>query len=87
MVLKNKAANNRPLIMKKLLEVGIETRESFIPYNMQDIFITKGWTCIEDCPKANKIATNGFYLPSGPSLTDEELTYVVMNLKLVLESV
>lgn len=85
-VLKGKNIKKRSLIMEKLLEMGIETREGFIPYNMQDIFINKGWTCLDDCPNANDIAFSSFYLPSGPSLTNEDLEYVVTNIKFVLGS-
>lgn len=83
-VLKGAVAGQRSVIMKRLLEKGIETREGFIPYNMQDIFIQKGWTHFDDCPKANAVAMNGFYLPSTPNLTDEELDYIVTHLRAAL---
>ena len=79
--------NTKDPDMKKLLEKGIETREGFVPYNMQDIFIKRGWTRLEDCPKANDVALSSFYLPSGTSLTNEELEYVVKNLREILESI
>jgi perosamine synthetase len=85
-VLKGKMAKHRTLIMKELLERGIETREGFIPYNMQDIFIKRGWTYIDECPRASEIAMSSFYLPSGPLLTEEELEYVAVNLRSVVES-
>jgi perosamine synthetase len=78
------AATKREYIMKKLQELGIETREGFVPYNMQEIFINRGWVNLEDCPKANRVALSSFYLPSGPLLTEEELEYVVIRLKLIL---
>lgn len=87
LVLKGKVARKRSQVMEKLLEMGIETREGFIPYNMQDIFVNRGWTCVDDCPNANEIASSSFYLPSSPSLTDDDLEYIVTNLKLVLGSV
>lgn len=68
--------DKRPLIMQRLSDAGIETRESFIPYNMQDIFIARGWTTPEECPLANEVATTGFYLPSGATLSDDEIDYV-----------
>lgn len=84
MVLKGKVAKKRNQVMAKLLEMGIETREGFIPYNMQEIFVNRGWTCLDDCPNANDIAISSFYLPSSPSLTDEDLEYIVTHLKSVL---
>lgn len=84
LVLRKPFVNDRARIMKVLYEAGIETREGFIPYNMQEIFIRKGWTNLEDCPKANAIAMSSFYLPSNPAMNDEDLGYVVKNLKKVL---
>jgi perosamine synthetase len=55
----------------KILEWEIETREGFIPYNMQEIFINRGWVNLEDCPRANRVALSSFYLPSGPLLAEE----------------
>lgn len=87
LALQGTAADKRQQVMQRLLEYGIETREGFIPYNMQDIFIEKGWTRLDECPKANDVATKGFYLPSGASLSDEELDYVAEKLQVVLKSV
>lgn len=86
-VLQGKAANKRTIVMQKLLDNGIETREGFIPFNMQEIFIQKGITNFDECPKANNIALRSFYLPSSPSLSEAELDYVVTNLKKVLKSI
>lgn len=74
---------SRDLAMKKLKDYGIETRESFIPYNMQEIFIKRGWVKGNECPVANYVAGNGFYIPSGPSLNEEELKYVVDIVRLI----
>lgn len=80
-VLKGKTAKQRQTIMKKLKSKGIETREGFIPYNLQKIFIERGLTKKEECPVANSVAYNSFYLPTGPVLSEEEMDYVTANLK------
>jgi perosamine synthetase len=80
-VLKNKGLEQRRSLMKRLQDKGIETRDGFIPYNLQDTFIARGLTKKEDCPIANTVAYNSFYLPSGPVLSEEEMDYVVDNLK------
>lgn len=80
-VLKNKGLEERYKIMKYLQGKGIETRDGFIPYNLQDIFIARGLTKKEDCPIANSVAYNSLYLPSGPVLSEEDMDYVVENLK------
>ncbi len=67
----------REMVMSKLGEYGIETREAFIPYNRQQIFIRRGWVNGGECPVANYISENGFYIPSGPLLKEAELEYVV----------
>ncbi len=67
----------REIVMSKLQEYGIETREAFVPYNMQEIFIQRGWVKGDECPVANYVAKNGFYIPSGPVLDDQELEYIV----------
>lgn len=83
-VLKNKGLGQRRRIMKYLRDKGIETRDGFIPYNLQDTFIARGLTKKEDCPVANSVSYNSFYLPSGPILSEEDMDYVVENLKKAL---
>lgn len=80
-VLKGGLAGKRKFFIDALKAKGIETRESFIPFNMQNIFIGKGLTKKEDCPLANYVAENGFYIPSGPILTDEEKQYVANSME------
>ena len=52
---------------------GIETREGFIPANQQEIFLARGWTRNDDCPRANAAASTTFYIPSSPTLTRDEI--------------
>ena len=72
--------SSRQVVMGKLRNRGIETREAFVPYNMQEIILRRGWVKMGDCPVANYVARNGFYLPSGPTLSEEDLEYVVNSL-------
>ena len=85
-VLQGKAADRRAEVMDRLQKRNIETREGFIPYNMQKIFIDGGLTKRDDCPRANAVAMRGFYIPSGVGLTDDELDYVADNLIEVLDA-
>jgi len=80
-VLKNTNLEQRHRIMKYLQNKGIEARDGFIPYNLQDTFIARGLTKKDDCPIANSVAYNSFYIPSGPVLSEEDMDYVVDNLK------
>ena len=87
LVLRGGFKGKRVEVMRELKEKGVETRESFIPYNMQEIFLKKGLTEQDLCPVANDIGQNGFYLPSGPVLSEQELDYTATSLKEVLDSV
>jgi perosamine synthetase len=78
------AEHRRTQVMQGLAAHGIETREGFVPANQQEIFQGHGWTQEDDCPKANVAGATGFYLPSGPSLTADDLEYVATHLKEVL---
>ena len=83
-VLKALLARDRDLVRKKLRERGIETRPSFIPYNLQEVFVSRGLTRSELCPVANRVAEGGFYVPSSPDLAEEEIRYVTAHLKDIL---
>ncbi len=81
-----RAAGRRDEVMRRLAERGIETREGFLPYNLQELFIGKGWTRPDECPLASGVAYRGFYLPSGPMLGDDELDYVAGSLAEILDA-
>lgn len=80
LVLSGHNRERRVEVMRKLTDAGIETRETFIPYNLQDIFIKQGSVTPDACPNANAVAHAGFYLPSSAGLTEEELDYVATQL-------
>lgn len=82
--LRGPLALRRGEILRRLAERGIETREGFIPFNLQEIFLAKGLTRRDACPRANEAAYRTFYLPSGPTLTEAQLAYVCENLREVL---
>jgi perosamine synthetase len=85
LVLRGRLATKRTEIMNALQEVGVETREGFIPYNLQEIFIQRGWTRPEECPQAARVAYSSFYLPTGPAITEEELNYVAEQFARILD--
>ena len=58
-------------------EKNIDTRDAFVPINKQKILIDKYKLFKEnDCPNANYIMANGFYLPSGNNIKNEEIDFV-----------
>lgn len=75
-VLSGKAAEKRAQVMQQLAEEGIETRETFIPYNMQENLPLDSRTAKGDCPRANSVALRGLYLPSGPVLDPSDIAFV-----------
>ena len=84
--LQGEASHRRTEVMQHLKGCGIETREGFIPYNLQDFALNKGWVKRDECPKANDYARRCFYLPSGPILASDDLAYIVASLKNRLNS-
>jgi len=84
--LRGQAASRRSDVMRRLEEKGVETREGFIPANLQEIFQADGWTTPDACPRANAAAYSTFYLPSYPTLSDEEVHYIAASLAEVLGS-
>jgi perosamine synthetase len=74
--LKGSVAAKRAKVMSTLAINGVDSRENFLPYNMQDIFINRGWTTSNECPVANDLGLRSFYLPSGPVISDIEIDYV-----------
>lgn len=82
--LRGPLAPRRGEILRRLAERGVETREGFIPFNLQEIFLARELTRSDACPTANDAAYRTFYLPSGPTLTEDQLGYVCEHLRDVL---
>jgi perosamine synthetase len=84
--LQGRAASRRADVMRRLHDKGIETREGFIPANLQEIFQNEGWTTADACPRANAAAYTTFYLPSHPTLSDEDVEYIAASSSDILGS-
>ena len=85
-VLRGRHALRRPEVMARLAACGVETRETFIPCNLQKIFIDQGWVSADACPVANDVAYAGFYLPSGCATEDADFHYAAEQLLRILDS-
>jgi perosamine synthetase len=83
-VLRQNARIDRDTLLVMLADKGIETRPGFLPYNMQEIFIRRGMVREDDCPTANQVGRNSFYLPSTPTLADADVDYVCETLRSLL---
>ena len=77
MYLDNLYPLSRDELVKKLAEKNIETRNAFVPMNKQMTLVNKyNLYKEEECPNANYIMDNGFYLPSGNNLTNGDIDFV-----------
>lgn len=84
-VLKDRMEGRKKEFLFKLREKGVDNREGFVPMNKQKILLNKGLTKENECPIANNVSENSFYIPSGPNITKEEINYVVKTVKEVLK--
>jgi perosamine synthetase len=64
-------------MVKKLNDAKIGTRPFFWCMHEQPVFLEMGLFKNESYPVAEKLARNGFYIPSGLGLTDEEIQVVI----------
>jgi perosamine synthetase len=64
-------------MVKKLNDAKIGTRPFFWCMHEQPVFLEMGLFKNESYPVAEKLARNGFYVPSGLGLTDEEIQVVI----------
>ena len=65
---------SRNELVKILKKKGIETRNAFVPINKQKVLIKKYKTYKKyNCLNANYIMNNGFYLPSGNNITNQQI--------------
>mgnify|MGYP001403648233 CR=1 FL=1 len=78
---------SRDQFVKKLQDKNIETRNAFVPINKQTTLIEKYRLFEEnDCPNANYIMENGLYLPSGNTITNEEIDFICNEIKIISKS-
>ena len=66
-------------MVKKLLGLGVECRRFFYPLHRQSFIDVKG-----DFPKADDLWGHAFYLPSGLTLTEDEIIHVCKSLQSML---
>jgi len=69
---------------KRLREHGVDTRPFFLGMHEQPIFKKMGLFKNESYPVTERIARQGLYLPSGLTLTEKDINFVVNAIKKVL---
>lgn len=65
----------------KLKDIGVGTRPFFWGMHEQPVFNNMGLFINEKYPVAEKLSRNGFYIPSGLGLTQEEIEQVISALR------
>jgi perosamine synthetase len=70
--------------VRKLGEQGIGTRPFFWCMHEQPVFQKMGLFKNESYPHAERLARNGFYVPSGLGLENEDIEYVIEVLKKIV---
>lgn len=77
------AGMTRDEVRRKLLEKGVDTRDFFWSLSEQPMLKHINARVLP-CPVSERLAREGFYLPSGLSLSVDELKYVIHATKQVL---
>ena len=72
-------------MMRILREKKIDSRPFFWPLHQQPVFNRKGAFLDEHHPVSENIARRGLYLPSGTTITDDQIEYVAETVKSILE--
>lgn len=67
---------NRDMLTTKLKEAGVETRNFFVPMNLQPALLNLGLFRGESYPVSEDISKRGLYLPNGTTLTGRQIDYV-----------
>lgn len=76
MVLNSSKYENAKSVTALLNKKGIGTRPFFWPIHEQPVFLKMGLFQNESYPNSEKLARDGFYIPSGLAITDEQIDYV-----------
>ena len=74
-------------MVAQLTEYKVGTRPFFWCMHEQPVFQKMGWFQNEHYPNAEKLARNGFYIPSGLGLTEMELKDVVKFLNIIVQNI
>jgi len=76
MIIKEKFNKNAKDLMVELNKHNIGTRPFFWPIHLQPVFLKKGWFKGEKYSNSEIMAKRGFYVPSGLTLSNDQIDYV-----------
>ena len=86
-VLKKEVQADNRTIQKLLSEEGVGTRTFFWCMHEQPVYQKQKLFANESHPNAEYLARKGFYIPSGLALTMEQMEWVVLKVKKVMQKV
>jgi len=73
-------------IMSKLTTVGVGTRPFFYPIHQQPVFTSSGLFSSVHAPVSEHISSQGFYIPSGLAITNDQITRVGARLSEIINT-
>lgn len=71
-------------LARRLKTQGVETRPFFLGMHEQPVLLERGWFHGERFPVAHRLSRQGLYLPSGLTLTEEQMVQVCHAVRKVL---
>jgi perosamine synthetase len=77
---------SRDQLMDRLKKKGIDTRSFFIPMHQQPVFSGRDGKVKKfgPYPVAEKLSEQGFYLPSGLTISSEQIEYICRQIKMIV---
>lgn len=84
LVLKEKSGLDAMAFAKLLKDQGVDTRPFFLGMHEQPVFHEMGYYNGEKHPVAERIARQGLYLPSGMTITDEQMEEAAATVRKIL---
>ena len=84
MVIRNRAKIDAEQAMKRMAEFKIGTRPFFVGMHEQPVFRNMGLFHNEFYKVSENMSKNGFYVPSGLAITEEQIHQVAQHVKEIL---
>jgi perosamine synthetase len=72
---------SRDELTKQLRDAGIDTRTFFCPMNLQPCLQKQRGFRPMSCPVAERLWSNGFYLPSSPKLNEQTIEHIAETIR------
>ena len=83
-VLQGKYSETRPAVQAALAEVGVGTRPFFWPLHLQPVLKSFGFEKQSSLHVAEHLGSNGFYIPNGLGMSNEDVEYVIEQVRKIL---